>query len=381
MARTSKGRRLTEQHRVAQARLTAGIVTAVRRLFSRRFDLDRIDETGVEVAAAIAEVVLAGRRKSHDLSFEYLHQFHAAEGGDPRDAPVDYDDRYSEADAADELARTVIGVSKSLSKKGKTYTENRAATESAVSVKAQKLVGDGGRAVIENDVKSGGTGRGPIGYARVPDADPCAFCAMLAGRGVYYLGEAIEGKSAGAWLYKADSFSKANARFIGDGEFKVHDGCDCTLEPVYYSGEGTVKLPGDGNRFAEQWAKVAAGRGGDSFAAWRRWIDSGTLPEDYEGPLEGTRRPSPTKTRKQRARTKAATARAKKAAEKVKLSPDTVRKYLKTYEDRLQGIEDEIAALKTAGLSDSDVPVATLRSEARRLTHQVDTYRAFLSKL
>lgn len=383
MARTAKGRRLTEAHRQDQARLVAAIVKAVQRVFGAKFDLDNIDRTGYEVAAAIAPLILGGRRQSHDVSFAYLHNFHAAEGGDPRDAPVDFDDRYDMDRATAELASTIIGVSKALSKKGKSYPDNRAATEQAVATKVTKIVADGGRAVVENDVRTGGKGRGPIGYARVADADPCAFCSMLASRGVYYLGEEVTGKAAGAGLYTTDSFTASNARFAGDGEFKVHDGCECTLEPVYYDGDGKIKLPGDGNRLADQWAAVAAGRGKDSFAAWRRWIDSGTLPEDYEGPLEaiGTKRSSPAKTRAQKAKAKRRVDRAQKAAEKVTLSRDTVERYLKVYEDRLAGIDGEVSDLRAAGQSDDDAPVRALLDERRRLTQQVDTYRAFLAKM
>lgn len=381
MARTAKGRRLTERHRVDQSRIAAAIVKAVLRVFGERFDLDHIDRTGYEVAAAVAPLILGGRRQSHDFSFAYLHNFHAAEGGDPRDAPVDYDDRFTEDQATAELARTIIGVSKALAKKGKPYPENREATRQAVATKVTKVVADGGRAVIENDVRAGGKGRGPIGYARVADADPCAFCAMLASRGVYYLGNTIEGNGAGAWLYTTDSFKASNARFAGDGEFKVHDGCECTLEPVYYSGEGKIQLPGDGNRLAEQWALVAAGRGKDSFATWRRWIDSGTLPEDFDGPLEGKKRPSPKKTRAQQAKKKARQKKADADAEKITLSRDTVEKYLQVYEDRLAGIEAELAALREQGQDSTDLPVIALEGEKRRLTQQVDTYRAFLSKM
>lgn len=381
MARTAKGRRLTERHRVDQSRIAAAIVKAVLRVFGERFDLDHIDRTGYEVAAAVAPLILGGRRQSHDFSFAYLHNFHAAEGGDPRDAPVDYDDRFTEDQATAELARTIIGVSKALAKKGKSYPENREATRQAVATKVTKVVADGGRAVIENDVRTGGKGRGPIGYARVADADPCAFCAMLASRGVYYLGNTIEGNGAGAWLYTTDSFKASNARFAGDGEFKVHDGCECTLEPVYYSGEGKIQLPGDGNRLAEQWALVAAGRGKDSFATWRRWIDSGTLPEDFDGPLEGKKRPSPKKTRAQRSKKKARQKKADADAGKITLSRDTVEKYLKVYEDRLAGIEAELAALREQGQDSTDLPVLALEGEKRRLTQQVDTYRTFLSKM
>jgi hypothetical protein len=69
-----------------------------------------------------------------------------------------------------------------------------------------------------------------IGYARVTDSDPCAFCAILASRGA---------------VFTKDSFLKKDAKFtpnedaptdLPDGfsnVAKVHNHCKCVLRPVY----------------------------------------------------------------------------------------------------------------------------------------------------
>lgn len=57
-----------------------------------------------------------------------------------------------------------------------------------------------------------------VGWYRVTDAKPCAFCALLASRGV---------------VYKEHSFNASDARFHGVGEFKVHNDCSCGLLPAF----------------------------------------------------------------------------------------------------------------------------------------------------
>lgn len=62
-------------------------------------------------------------------------------------------------------------------------------------------------------------------WIRVTDGDPCAFCAMLAGRGPVYLTE----DSAG---------------------FRAHDHCACTAEAVYHNN---APWPGRAQEFHRLW--------------------------------------------------------------------------------------------------------------------------------
>jgi hypothetical protein len=70
-----------------------------------------------------------------------------------------------------------------------------------------RLAANGGRETITNTVRRD---KRAIGYQRVTDGRPCAFCAMLAGRGPVY----------------------KNASTAGDGHH-YHDRCGCHPEPVY----------------------------------------------------------------------------------------------------------------------------------------------------
>lgn len=85
---------------------------------------------------------------------------------------------------------------------------------------------DGSRGVTDRVMRD----RRVLGYARVTDSDPCAFCALLASRGA---------------VFKKDSFQGSDAQFAPHPEAstslpekfsdvaKVHDHCCCSLRPVY----------------------------------------------------------------------------------------------------------------------------------------------------
>lgn len=370
MARTTAGRELTERHRRDQNGLAAAIVKAILSIFDDAFDLDRIDESAVTFARKAAPIVMKGRRRSREMSGAYLSQFQYIEAPDIEGEPDIGRDTYEPEQAIAELIQTVIASSKAMIKKGYDYNDTRDATRRAVGGKATKIVADGGRSAIESDVRTGGQGRGPIGYARVVDADPCPFCAMLASRGVYYMGQ----EAPGRMLYRSDSFTASNARFEGDGRFKVHDGCECTLEPVYYDGTGTLQLPGNGNQLAKEWAAVAAGRK-DPVGTWRRWRDSGTLPEDYNGPLEevGTKRPAPRRAFGQGSKSRPAKTDTRERAPR-ELNDDLVREYLAIYRERRTAIIDELDELKARGQGDTDTTVVALNDELRRLDKRISRY-------
>ena len=379
MARTDAGRRLTEEHRLRQNAVAGAVVKKVLALLGAKFDLDRIDESALTFARQAAPVMLAGREHSADLTKTYLEAFHAVEtAGDDLVAPPDLDvrDSYDVEAALAELLQTVISVAKSLVGRGYDYERTRAGVEKAVTGRTTRVVADAGRALVENEVRRG---QGAVGYARVVDADPCPFCSMLASRGVYYAGK----EQPGAQLYRSDSFGAANARFVGDGEFKVHDGCQCTLEPVYYRNDGSFHLPGNGDELAREWAQVAAGAP-DPAATWRRWRESGTLPPEYEGPLEqvGTKRDrpdGPTGRSITRSPGQAeGTTRPARDVPKVELTRETVERYLSMYEARLEGLNRELAELADRGLTEGDLTYLQLKYERDRLVKRVSTYREYL---
>lgn len=367
MATTSKGRDLTEEHRQYQIRLAERIAGRIGAMFAKLVDWSRIDETVGVFAAEAALEIMRGRELSRAASVDYLVDFQKVEAPDAA-PPIEEPDDEAFEDIVGELIRSTRGYLKTLSRKGDSEAEGMSKGTQMVRAKATRMVADGGRRVIENEVRRG---NGPLGYARVTDNDPCPFCAMLASRGVYYGGE----ESPGALLYRSDSFEESNKRFSGDGRFKVHDGCCCTLEPVYMRG-GKVTLPGDGNRLAYEWAEVAAGQP-DPWKAWQRWRESGTLPEHYEGDLEGTRRPSPQDRRRQKARD----LRDAKQAEKLKQAGVNPADVVLELQQRVTGVEGEISELRARGQGDDDIPVISLERQRKALLSQIKRYQKMVDKL
>lgn len=365
VARTHAGRELTEEHRQLQVRLAERSASRVRVLFRKLIDWRNVEQSAGVFAREAAVVVARNRERSRAASVDYLEAFRKVEAPSSP-APIEEPEEIEVADLARELLVAARASLLAMSKKGYSESDALERAEQVVGAKATKLVADGGRRVIENEVRRG---NGPVGYARVPDADPCPFCAMLASRGVYYGGD----ETPGALLYRSDAFEGSNARFVGDGEFKVHDGCCCGLEPVYMRG-GKVELPGEGNRLAREWAEVAAGQP-DPWGAWRRWRDSRTLPEDYEGDLEGVRRPAPGS--RQRGPADRVVVRQTAPREKDRFtSAQDYHDYADELSKRVNGIDDEIAQLKMRGQTDEDVPVMALQHKKRLLLSHIDKYRS-----
>lgn len=115
---------------------------------------------------------------------------------------------------------------------------------------AARIALDGGRTTTLDTAKADPAA---VGWWRMTDGDPCHFCAMLASRGV---------------TFKEHSFSRSDARFIGDGDAKVHNSCGCTLKPAFSRAQQLPKV----NDQAEQvWRESTGGLSGDQArAAFRK---------------------------------------------------------------------------------------------------------------
>lgn len=95
---------------------------------------------------------------------------------------------------------------------GWSSVDARQHVQKQVQGSAVRLAALGGREVVRSSID-----RRRVGYVRVTGPDPCAFCAMLAGRRA---------------VYDEDSFEDSDPRFVGWGTVKVHDSCQCALIPV-----------------------------------------------------------------------------------------------------------------------------------------------------
>lgn len=118
----------------------------------------------------------------------------------------------------------------------------RATMASRLAASSQRLILAGERDTVMRTVEESGE---IVGWRRVTDADPCAFCAMLASRGAVY--------------------SKATV------DFHAHDGDECTAEPLYEHEDE----PPEVQELYQQWLDATAGHSGKAaIRAWRKHWDS-----------------------------------------------------------------------------------------------------------
>lgn len=113
--------------------------------------------------------------------------------------------------------------------------------QTSVAAAAQRHALDGGRTALEDAIE-----RDPraIGYQRLGRAKPCFWCAMLNSRGP---------------VYKEVSFESSDDRFSGPGNAKCHDGCGCSLVPLYTrAGLADTVQPA----LEKQWADLTKGKSG-----------------------------------------------------------------------------------------------------------------------
>lgn len=85
-----------------------------------------------------------------------------------------------------------------------------------------------------------------VGWARITDGHPCAFCAMIASRGPVYKSE----QSAG---------------------FEAHDHCQCSAAPFFSKDDASLL---HSKQLYEDWKRVTDGHSGKSaIRAWRSYWD------------------------------------------------------------------------------------------------------------
>ena len=147
-------------------------------------------------------------------------------------------------------------------------TEDQAVDTMAVNMAgtATRLALEGAREVIRDAAEAD---KDAIGWIRVPDADPCSWCAMLASRGAVYRSAETAGRGK-------------NARFDGEGLFKWHDHCGCTAVPVFHDDDPLLDRADD---LYEQWLRETEGYSGkNARTAWRRYWENRDRSEQPGAP-------------------------------------------------------------------------------------------------
>jgi len=199
-----EGSRLTEAHRLAQARLGARVVQAMRVVWPL---LDVADLDGsFDRWLRSATLVIGGQRVvSARLAANYLQTFKRVElGADARAAPIVLAESASSVAVATSMTVTGPAAVKSAIGRGVAPAKAMEVAEARSAAAAMRHTLNGGRDTLLASLAADSQARG---WQRITSANACDFCIMLANRGEVY--------SAGSSL------------------FKSHDACGCTAQPVY----------------------------------------------------------------------------------------------------------------------------------------------------
>lgn len=255
MAATDAGRRLTESHRRAQLRVAARTVRQLGVVWPLLDPVD-LDGTRERWVRAALPVIEQNREVSAGLAGRYMSRFREVEVGPPAGWVPS-----SPAVLVPERAATSLLVTGP-------HDVKRQMVQGFLLDRAVDLAGrrsaaagmrhvlDGGRSVIERSVAADPV---CLGWARVTEADPCAFCAMLASRGPVYK------ESTGLFVGGDPRGRVRGSRRVAE---RYHDDCKCSLEPVYSTD---AAWPGESERFRDLWDEATAGLGGaEARTAFRR---------------------------------------------------------------------------------------------------------------
>lgn len=233
---------LTQAHAAQQGREGLQAALQARRAFTG-IDFD----SKIQVARTVDAVVptlLQRRAASVASSRSYYARARAVSQGRTTLMPSVPDDA-----TAEERLRSSLWILA----RGRREREDRGKTQGEIARSAVRHTLDGGRSYISTTVLRDETA---LGFTRhtAGDARVCAFCAMLASREDY----------------KATSFARSDPRFEMGGNplanAKVHDGCRCTLRPVFIGDP----VPPQTRIALDLWKSLSEGDGKDAWRSFRR---------------------------------------------------------------------------------------------------------------
>lgn len=141
-------------------------------------------------------------------------------------------------------------------------TQDPRRAERKATAAAQRHALNGGRDLVADAIRNDRTA---LGYIRIPNPGACAFCLLLASRGVFYKSE----RAATVRARRSRTGKRAEDR--ADNEY--HDDCRCQPRAVYSRDE---ELPEPNRRAAQLWKDSTAGLGGKyARNAFRHAVEGG----------------------------------------------------------------------------------------------------------
>jgi hypothetical protein len=250
MAVTLEAEVLTETHRLAQLALRAAVIDAVVRIWPA-FNPDELVGSWSTIEPALLALIATGGHTSAGLAAAYYGEFRAAEQVAGRATPV-----LATPLPVEEAVRSLrfVGLveTRQLVDAGRADAAEVAFTN--VSGEMSRQVLNQGRDTLVASVDADPRA---LGWVRVTDSKPCAFCRMLAGRGPVYISK----RSATA----GSVWSEKHQRF------QAHGHCGCAAEPVFSEDQ---PWPGRAQEFHDEWHEVVGDRSGaDARLAYRQHVE------------------------------------------------------------------------------------------------------------
>lgn len=246
MASTPPARRLTEAHRLAQARLGAQTVEQALTTFEL-LDPSNLDGSFPRWLRIMRPLIARQRDASSALAANYLTTFRTLELGQsvppfPAILATPLDDQ---AVATSLLVTGPANIRSSLAK-GTPFGRAIEVAKALSAGSSMRHALDGGRETISRTVAGDPRAKG---WARVASARPCSFCAMLASRGPVYSDQTVK--------------------------FRSHDHCSCSAEPVYREASRDQWPPGSA-AFRDLYDEAAKGLpAAEARNAFRRALTGG----------------------------------------------------------------------------------------------------------
>lgn len=226
MAATREAQRLTEAHRLAQARLGARSVAEMLTLWAL-LDVENLDATVERWLRATVPVIQSRRADSARLAANYVDQFKKLELGMSARTPVVLAETARPETIISSLTVTGPATIKSNMARGLVLDRAVGHARTKVAGAAMRHALNGGRETVSDTIEAD---RQALGYARATSGKACAFCAMLASRGPVFKGEDTAG-------------------------FQPHDHCSCSVEPVY---RRDAAWPAGSTAYKAQWDQATA---------------------------------------------------------------------------------------------------------------------------
>lgn len=239
MAATAAGKRLTEAHRLAQARLGA---KTIRELLASWPLLDpaALDATTIQWLRVVTPIVQLRRGNSANLAANYLTTFRALELGTSKGFTPVLDQRVTPKQLATSLTVTGPVALKQAMTRGLSLAKAAEVARVGSARAGMRHVLNGGR---DTTIASVNADARAVGWARVTSGHPCHFCALIASRGPVYSKETVD--------------------------FQAHDACSCSGEPLY---SRDAEWPPGARQYQELW-KQAKTMDGDTDIAFRQLVE------------------------------------------------------------------------------------------------------------